>query len=241
MSLKTLLDHLPELRAAYHDHPSHALALDRFNTATGSSLKLNAFRALTPAILATVEKLDNDCQTKLDRMQERLDEVIRDRNSLDVLLRQRQLDISMSNDSVPVALPKVFKGWTVQVDKKGYARLYKKLSGKLACVYVGKRWSDDMASQKVIAAGYGYTINVELQVSEPEVVSVDPISRKRGKKAKIRNRGEIVRELASIAVAARKAGDKATWEEACREWEVRATAVEKRKAPLAISSPWPKG
>ena len=240
MSLEVLLDNLFELQAAYRDHPGHKLALERFNTATGANLKLNAFRALTPAILATVTRLDNDCQTKLERMQERLDEVIRDRNSLDVLLRQRQLDIvRQESNGDPVEPPKTFHGWSVQTDRKGYTRLYRRLDGNLACVYVGKRWSNTLAGDKLIAAGYGYTYIFKQQVSEPERAPVSPTHKKmRGKKAKIRNRGEIVRELASIAVAARKAGDKATWEEACREWENRATAAERRKAPKAITAPW---
>ena len=242
MSLEVLLDNLSELCMVYRDNPSHKLALERFNTATGANLKLNAFRALTPAILATVAKLDNDCQTKLGQMQERLDEVIRDRNSLDVLLRQRQLDIVRQERlAESVDPPKSFNGWSAQTDKKGYIRLYRKLDGKLVCVYVGKRWSDELAREKLRAAGYGYTKIVELKPSEPEIEPTAPTPKKPGKKAKkgkIRNRGEIMRELASIAVAARKSGDKKAWEEACQEWEVRATAAEKRKAPKAITAPW---
>lgn len=52
------------------------------------------------------------------------------------------------------------------------------------------------------------------------------------------HRRETVHALESIAVRARRAGDRATWEIPRHEWEIRATAAEKRHAPAALVDPW---
>jgi hypothetical protein len=56
--------------------------------------------------------------------------------------------------------------------------------------------------------------------------------------AGIASRTQIVRELQSICTEARRRGDRATWEEALRMWQARATPTEMRKAPRSISDPW---
>ncbi|MEA3274660.1 MAG: hypothetical protein U9Q81_05065 [Pseudomonadota bacterium] len=55
---------------------------------------------------------------------------------------------------------------------------------------------------------------------------------------KLTTRRETVRTLASCAVKARREGDRKTWQKARHEWEIRATAAEKRTAPAAITRPW---
>lgn len=55
---------------------------------------------------------------------------------------------------------------------------------------------------------------------------------------KLTTRRDFLREYQSIAVQARREGNKEVWRTACIEWCRLATAVEQSKAPAAISQSW---
>ena len=47
-------------------------------------------------------------------------------------------------------IPKTFQGWTVQRSKKyGFIRLYKSLTGKVKCLYIGRSWDEAKALTKI--------------------------------------------------------------------------------------------
>jgi hypothetical protein len=48
--------------------------------------------------------------------------------------------------------PRAYRGWTVGRDKKGFIRLYKSMTGKTVCRYVGKTWDPEKADQVIAEA-----------------------------------------------------------------------------------------
>jgi predicted GNAT family N-acyltransferase len=45
--------------------------------------------------------------------------------------------------------PKHFEGWTVQVDSRGYIRLFRKIRAQLHSVYLGRCWSESYARKRI--------------------------------------------------------------------------------------------
>ena len=48
----------------------------------------------------------------------------------------------------PESAPKRINGWGVQLNR-GYFRLFKKISGKVRWIYIGKVWNQDDAEEKI--------------------------------------------------------------------------------------------
>lgn len=47
-------------------------------------------------------------------------------------------------------IPKTYQGWTVQRSKKdGFIRLYKSITGKVKCLYIGRSWDEAKAITKI--------------------------------------------------------------------------------------------
>ncbi|MGV0950106.1 MAG: hypothetical protein ACOYB3_05495 [Azonexus sp.] len=51
----------------------------------------------------------------------------------------------------PEPPPKTFEGWTVQVDKQGYVRLFRKIRAQLHSVYLGRTWDESRARERIAA------------------------------------------------------------------------------------------
>jgi hypothetical protein len=50
---------------------------------------------------------------------------------------------------IPEPVPKNFEGWTVQVDSKGYIRLFRKIRAQLNSIYLGRAWSESYARKRI--------------------------------------------------------------------------------------------
>jgi hypothetical protein len=47
--------------------------------------------------------------------------------------------------------PRTFEGWTVQVDRHGYIRCFRKINARLRSVYLGRTWNADRARERIAA------------------------------------------------------------------------------------------
>jgi hypothetical protein len=82
-------------------------------------------------------------------------------HSFTVLMELVQADMvknqevkNMEESEQPI--PKTYQGWTVQRSKKdGFIRLYKSLSGKVKCLYIGRLWDGSKALNKINAVTVG--------------------------------------------------------------------------------------
>jgi len=63
-------------------------------------------------------------------------------------VRQKSVLHSANAQQKPETAPKRFKGWGVQLNR-GYFRLFKKINGKVRWIYIGKKWNQDDAEEKI--------------------------------------------------------------------------------------------
>jgi len=127
---EVILAHLPDVTAAVavYGIDSAYSHLPEIRKAMGG----NAFRIITPIVLATADRLYKDYATRLAGVREE-----------NVALRHAMAPTS------PSPLPKNFQGWTVYLGKDGYIRLYKKRQGRGWSVHVGKVWDEEKAGRKI--------------------------------------------------------------------------------------------
>jgi myosin heavy subunit len=68
-------------------------------------------------------------------------------------LRDKQTFLQPESDKLVMVsengVPKNYKGWTVGIEKRGYIRMFKKMSGKLHQFYVGKDWDESVVDLKI--------------------------------------------------------------------------------------------
>ncbi len=149
----SLLEVLPEL--------SNTM---RFNTFkqyvkvfASSSYELNKVRQDLATVKQRLDKTKNR-QAELDRVNQDLAEVtqkldtVNNKNQalLAELIKVRQL--GKVRERVIQRLdkhPKRISGWSVQKSKDGYFRCYRKIEGRVHCVYIGKDFNVEKAQKRI--------------------------------------------------------------------------------------------
>ena len=127
---EVILAHLPDVTAAVavYGIDSAYSHLPEIRKAMGG----NAFRIITPIVLATADRLYKDYATRLAGVREE-----------NVALRYA------ITPTPPLPIPKDFQGWSVQCGKDGYIRLHKKERGRVLSLHVGKVWDEEKAGRKI--------------------------------------------------------------------------------------------
>jgi hypothetical protein len=146
---EVLLDHLPEVRAAFAEAGGASGAwtlLASTCPALAAGMAYHSFQSVAPVILATVERLS-------------------------------------APPPAPEPPPKTFEGWTIQVNGKGYIRLFRKISAKLQWVYLGRTWSESYARKRIASQALKAQTHEEEHSDTPGETSAQRMRRLRERRA----------------------------------------------------------
>ena len=95
-----------------------------------SEIRYNTFKVYAPILVKFGEVMEEK-EAQLDKVRQEADSLKKESASL-----QKE------------TAPKRFRGWGVQLNK-GYYRLFKKIDGKVRWIYIGKKWNQSIADEKV--------------------------------------------------------------------------------------------
>jgi len=128
--VERILEHLDAVRAAYQGGRTHQQAFDHLVSTCPAlaGMEYNTFRTRAPLVLEVAEWLHRGYQARIAALRAELAEA----------------------KPETVQPPKSFEGWSVQIGKDGYTRLYKKLGGKVKTLYVGRGWNEKKARGLIV-------------------------------------------------------------------------------------------
>ena len=93
-------------------------------------IRFNTFKVYA-RILVKFGQVINEKDSGLDKVRQK--EVCPDKNS------------ALHSETVPGR----FMGWGIQLHRKSYYRLFKKIGGRVKWIYIGKQWNQDAAKEKI--------------------------------------------------------------------------------------------
>ncbi len=93
-------------------------------------IRFNTFKVYA-RILVKFGQVIDEKETELDKVRQEVDSL-------------KKAPVKQQEESAP----KRFKGWGVQLNR-GYYRLFKKIGGKVKWIYIGKKWSQAIAGEKI--------------------------------------------------------------------------------------------
>ncbi|QTA77812.1 Uncharacterized protein dnl_64230 [Desulfonema limicola] len=98
-------------------------------------IRFNTFKVYA-RILVKFGQVIDEKETELDKVRQEID------------FLKTPPEVMQKADSAP----RRFKGWGVQLNR-GYYRLFKKIDGRVKWIYIGKKWDNAAAAEKISVLG----------------------------------------------------------------------------------------